>query len=330
MNICRTLKAHSFAAGLIASVLVLTPCTGVAQSYPNKPIRLIVPLPPGTANDLFTRLIAQRLSDIYKQQVVVDNRPGAGGVIASSLLVRAPADGYTLAMIGNPHLAAALIQATPPYRPLDDIAAITQVGSIPNVLVVAPNVPATTVQELIAHAKANPGKLNFASAGVGTSAHLAAEILSHSAGISVVHVPFKVMGDVYSAMLAGQMHFFVFTLPSAMPMLREGKLRALAITTAKRTSVLPNVPTIVEAGLPDAQSEAWIGLAAPAGVPRETIARLHLDVVKILGEPEILAHFAKQGAVSALDSTSESFTSFLKAEYVRYQKIIKDIGISSQ
>jgi tripartite-type tricarboxylate transporter receptor subunit TctC len=196
--------------------------------------------------------------------------------------------------------------------------------------VIAPKVPAGGIREFIAYAKANPGKLNFASAGIGTSAHIAAEIFNQAAGIQGVHVPFKLMADVYTAMLADQVQYYVFVLPTALPMLRDGKLRALAVTSSKRNAALPDVPTVVEAGLPEAQSSAWFGVVAPTGTPRKIIVRLHTDIVRILRESETRKRFNVQGADASVDTTPDAFKSLIKSEYARYQKLIRDIDLKPQ
>lgn len=321
------LSRTSLAVGCAA---LLAAAAAVAQQFPDKPIRMIVPLPPGSASDFLARTLGQSLSDAYKQQVVVDNRPGAGGLIGSTILTKATPDGYTLAMIAPPHIVATLLQSDPPYRPLADVVAVVAVATIPNLVVVAPNVPANNLQEFIAFAKLKPGQLNYASVGYGTLAHLSAEILIRAAGISAVHVPFKLNADAYAEMQAGRVHFFVFTVPAAAPMLREGKLRALAITGAKRSGAFPDVPAIGEAGLPGAQSVGWWGVVAPAGTPRKAVTRLNGDIVKILREPETREKFARQGAEVIDDTTPEGFMNLMKSEYVRYRKLIKDAGIKPQ
>lgn len=301
-----------------------------SQIYPTRPIRIIVPLSPGTASDHFTRRLGDGLSRIYKQQVVVDNRPGAGGLIASTLLARATPDGYTLAMLGNPHIAAALLQTSPPYRALDDIAPIATVAVIPNVLVVSSAIPGKSVQDFVSYALTRPGKLNFASAGVGTSAHLAGEIFNRAVGIQSQHIPYKIMSDVFSDAVGGQLHYFVFTLPAAMPMLRDGKLRALAVTSSKRSFILRDVPTMAESGYPNAESTAWIGLAAPAGTPPKVIEQLHRDVVVLSTTPDALKYYETQGAGVVADTTPQRFAQMMQTEHERYSRLIRELGLKTQ
>ena len=304
---------------------------GSGQAFPDKPIRMIVPLPPGTASDFLARTLGQSLSDAYQQQVVVDNRPGAGGMIGSSIVAKATPDGYTLAMVAAPHLLAPLLQITPPYRPLADFSAVVEVASLPNVVVVAASVPAKNIMELVALIKPKPGQFNYASLGFGTASHLAPEIFNRAAGISVVHVPFKVIPDVMTEMAAGRVHYTIFTAPASLTILRgDPRLRAIAVTSAKRSATFPDLPTVAEAGLPEAQSDVWFGVLAPAGTPARIVNRLNADIVRILREPATKEKFARQGAELVDDTTPAGFARLLETEYVRYQKLIKDAGLKPQ
>ena len=320
----------TYLRALCACAALLVAAAG-AQQFPERPIRMVVPLPPGTASDFLARTLGQRLADIYKQQVVVDNRPGAGGLIGSTIVAKASADGYTLAMIAPPHVVGPLLQKEPPYRPLDDFAAVIEVASLPNVIVIAPSVPAKNLQELVALIKPRPGEFNYASVGFGTSSHLAPEILNRAAGLKVVHVPFKVIPDVMSEMAAGRVHYTVFTAPASLTMLRgDPKLRAIAVTSARRSATFPDLPTVTEAGFPEATSDAWFGIVAPAGTPKKIIAQINADVIKVLREPETKEKFLRQGAEFVDDTTPDGFGRLLKTEYLRYQKLIKDVGIKPQ
>jgi len=300
-----------------------------AERYPAKPIRMVVPFPPGAASDFLARTLGQKLNELYGQQVVIDNRAGGGGIVGSTLISKAAPDGYTIGMIGQPHLVNALLQKDPPYRPLEDIACVTEVASLPNVLVVSPNITAKSVTELIAVAKARPGQLNFGSFGIGSSSHIAGEAFKAAAGIDIVHVPFKVLPDVITEMVAGRVHLYVFPLPAVMPMLKDGKLRPLAAGTAKPVPSLPGVPTISESGLPGFVTESWFGVVAPAGTPRTIIMQLNRDIIAILKTPETAERFLRQGA-DAVYGTPEQFRQLMQTEYVKYQKLVKDAGISSQ
>ena len=300
-----------------------------AETWPNKPIRMVVPFPPGAASDFLARVVGQKLNELYGQQVVIDNRPGAGGIVGSTLVVKSAPDGYTAGMVGQPHLMQPLLQKEPPYKPLEDISYITQVAVLPNVLVVSPQLPVKTVADVIALAKAKPGQLNFGSAGVGSSSHIAGEAFKAAAGINIVHVPFKLLPDIFAEMLAGRVQIYMFPLPAVMPMLKDSKLHVVAVGTLQPTPSLPGVPTMSESGLPGFQSESWFGLVGPAGMPRAHVAQLNRDVVKILAAPEIKERFMRGGAL-AVYGTSEEFKQLMQADYARYIKLVKDAGISSQ
>jgi tripartite-type tricarboxylate transporter receptor subunit TctC len=300
-----------------------------AERYPTKPIRMVVPFPPGAASDFLARTVGQKLNELYGEQVVIDNRPGGGGIVGSTLISKAVPDGYTLGMVGQPHLVNALLQKDPPYRPLEDIVCVTEVASLPNVLVVSPNITAKSVAELIAYAKARPGQLNFGSFGIGSSSHIAGEAFKAAAGIDIVHVPFKVLPDVITEMVAGRVHMYVFPLPAVMPMLKDGKLRPLAVGTAKHVPSLPGVPTIAESGLPGFTTESWFGVVAPVRISRNILTQLNRDIVNILKSPEVGEKFLLQGA-EPVYGTPEQFRQLMQTEYVKYQKLVKDAGISSQ
>lgn len=316
----------------LAAMLVLMFVAGAAaaQKFPERPIRVIVPLPPGSASDFLSRTLSGPLTELYGQQVVVDNRPGAGGLIGSSILAKATGDGYTYAMVAPPHTVAALLQKNPPYHPLRDFTMVMEVASIPNIIAVTPGLPARTLKELVALLKADPSKYNYASLGVGTLAHIGAEIFNQAAGVRTVHVPFKVVPDVLSETVSGRVHYLVFTVPTISPVVRDGRLRALAVTSAKRNPAFPNIPSVVEEGLPAARSDGWFGLLGPAGVPKKIVAQLAADVKKIITEPRIRETFAKQGAEAAVDSGPEAYDKLMKSEYERYVKLVKDVGMQTQ
>jgi tripartite-type tricarboxylate transporter receptor subunit TctC len=298
----------------------------VAQEYPGRPVRLIVPASPGTGMDFFGRTIGQALSDLYKQQVIADNRAGAGGLIGATTIAAATPDGYTLGMASTSTIISPLLQLNPPYRPIADFTPVALLASITSVLVVAPGVQAKTVQEFIALAKSRPGQFNFASIGSGTAAHLTAEIFNRAAGIDAVHVPFKIVADIYTEMLASRVHYLIFVSPASIPMLRDGKLRALAVTSAKRNAALPDTPSVVEAGLPDAEVDTLFGIIGPAGLPKAIIAKLHADIGRILQRPETRERFNRQGGEPAVDTTSAEYARQLHAEYERYRKLLPAIG----
>ena len=318
---------------IATALLALTPLAvraATAGAYPERPIRLIISSSPGTGADYFGRIIAMALTDMYKQQVVADNRTGAGGLIAMQTLAGANPDGYTIGTASSSMMVVPLLYAKQPYNPATDFSPIALLALIPSVVMISSTLPAKTVQELIAYAKPRPGQLNFASVGSGTAAHLSAEIFAKAAGIKAVHVPFKNVGDAWTEMFAGRLHFVVFVAPAVTPMMREPRVRALAVTTKTRTSGFPDLPTVVEAGLPDAVVETPFGIAAPVRVPRPVINKLHADIVTILKRPDTAERFARQGGVPAVDTTPESFGTLIKAEYELYRKLLPEIGIKPQ
>jgi len=320
--------SRSIAAVWLA--FALAPGIALSQDkWPTKPIRLIVPFTAGAASDVLGRIVAQRLSEIYGQQVVIDNRPGAGGLIGSELTRQAAPDGYTLAMVGQPHLSNALLREDKPYDPLKDFTAISLVASTANVIVLGKTVEAKTIPDLIALAKAKPGALNYGSAGVGSSSHLAGALFVSKAGINVVHVPFRIGADSRSALIAGTIHFYVYPAPAIMSMIRAGTLRALAVGSQKRAEALPDVPTSAEAGFGQYRSESWFGLIAPRGLPKALVTRINADAVKVLKEPVTQEKIVQQGARPGF-GTPEHFARMQRDEYNELAPLIKQIGMKVQ
>lgn len=301
-----------------------------AQNYPERPIRYIIPSSPGTGADFFGRYIAQGLTEIYKQQVVADNRAGAGGLIGCALIAQANPDGYTIGGASSSLMVSPLLQAKPPYHPVRDFAPIAMLASIPSVVMVSATLPVKTVQELVAYAKPRPGQLNFASVGSGTAAHLSAELFAKTGEFKAVHVPYKNVADAWGEMFAGNIHFIVFVAPAVTPMMKEPRLRALAVTSKTRNAQFPDLPTVSEAGLPGATVETPFGVAAPAKTPRAIINKLHADIVTLLKRPETRERFARQGGVPMVDTTPESFGELIKAEHELYRKLIAEIGLKPQ
>lgn len=301
----------------------------VAQSYPTRPVRMVVPFPPGAASDFLARTLGAKLGDTWGQQVVIDNRPGAGGLIGGTLVARASPDGYTIALIGQPHLTATLLSNDPPWDPFKDFAHIGLVATMPNVVTVGPGLQVNSVSELIAQVKAKPGFYNVGSAGVGSSSHLAAEMFNSAAGLKAVHIPFKLLGDIFTEMYAGRVHYYLFPVPAAMPALREGKLKPLAVGGRARAPALPNVPTLTESAMPGFTSETYFGLLGPAALPKKVIAQVNADSVKLLKTEDLRNRFQQQGA-EATPSTPEEFHKIQQSEFQRVAKIVKDIGIKPQ
>ncbi|HSE02141.1 MAG TPA: tripartite tricarboxylate transporter substrate binding protein [Burkholderiales bacterium] len=299
------------------------------EKWPVKPIRMIVPFTAGSASDVLGRIVGQRLSEMWGQQLVIDNRPGAGGLIGSELTRQAAPDGYTVTMIGQPHLSNALLREKKPYDPLTDFTAISFVGSNPNVIVLGKGVEAKTIPDLIALAKAKPGAMNYGSAGVGSSSHLAGALFVSKAGINVVHVPFRIGADSRSALIAGTIQFYVYPLPAIVGMLKAGSLRALAVGSPKRAPALPDVPTSAEAGFPQYRSVSWFGLIAPQGVPKRLVTRINTDSVSVLKEPGTREKFMQQGAEPGF-GPPEHFAKLQRDEYAELAPLIKSIGMKVQ
>lgn len=320
---------HGIVAVLILALGSLPGFAAEQSKWPTKPIRMIVPFTPAAASDVLGRLLAQRLTETYGQQVVVDNRPGAGGLIGSELTRDAVPDGYTIAMVGQPHLSNVLIREKKAYDPLKDFAAISLVAFTHNVIVLGSGVNVKSIPELIALAKASPGKLNYGSAGVGSSSHLAGALFAAKAGIDVVHVPFRQGPDSRIALTSGTIQFYVYPLPAIMGAIKAGQLRALAVGGDKRAEALPEVPTAAEAGFPAYHSESWFGLIAPRRVPRAIITKLNADTVKILQEDDMRRKFAQQGAVPGF-GPPEHFAKMQADEYAELSALIKQIGMKAQ
>ena len=298
--------------------------------YPLRPIRMIVAAAPGSADEFFARSLGERMESFYKRRVVIDSRPGAGGLIGNTLVSRANADGYTLGMVSVTRLITALMREEPPYRALADIVGVAHVASITNVLVVAPAMPARTAQDFVRHARAHPGDLNYASLGIGSASHLAGEVFSRALGIEAVHVPYRALINTFAEMGLGRVHYAVLTLPAVLAPVRDGRLRALAVMTPLRSSVLPEVPAIAEVGLPDAQFDSWSGIVAPVGTPRRVVEQLHGDIVHALRHAPLRKRFLQQGAESTPESTPDGFMRHMQEEYLRFQALIRAGGIRAE
>ena len=297
-----------------------------APAYPTKPIRLVVPFPAGGATDILARAVAQKLTEAWGQAVVVDNRPGAGGNIGSELVAKATPDGYTLEMgtVGT-HAINASLYAKMPYDHVKDFAPVILVAGVPNVLVVTPSLPANSVQELIAYAKANPGKLNFASSGSGTSIHLSGELFKVMAGVEMTHIPYKGSAPALQDLIGGQVQLMFDNLPPSLPQIKSGKLRALGVTTATRSAALPDTPTIAESGLPGFEASSWFGVLAPAGTPPAIVAKLNTEIARWLATPEAREKLVALGATAA-GGTPEDFARHIAAETAKWAKVVKDSG----
>jgi tripartite-type tricarboxylate transporter receptor subunit TctC len=310
-----------------AAALALLGTSAWSQAYPNKPIRMIVGFPPGGGTDVVARVIGAKLQEWYNQPVVVENRPGATGTIGADFVAKSAADGYTLIMghVNSTGIAPNLF-AKLPYDPIKDFAGVSYVGYVPNVLAVHPTVNAKSVSELVALAKSQPGKMNYASSGNGSTQHLAGEMFKQLTGTSIVHVPYKGSGDAIKDLLAGTVNMNFDTMPPVMPHIQSGRLRGLAISTPKRLAQLPDVPTFEEAGIKGFDVTNWYGVQAPAATPREIVLKLSADINKAMQVPEVRARLEAVGT-QLNEQSAAQFDAFMKAEVAKYAKLIKDAGI---
>ena len=297
-----------------------------AQPYPSKPIRFVVPYPAGGPLDTVARLLAQKVSESTKQPVIVDNKPGAGGNIGADTVAKSAPDGYTILMGAvATHAINPALYASMPYDPVRDFAPVTQVASTPNVLVVNPSIPATTVREFIAHAKANPGKLNFGSGSTGSAGHLAGELFKTLAGVDMTHVPYKGAAPAMQDLIGGQIHLMFDNLASALTQVRAGRVKALAVTTAQRSALAPELPTIAEAGLPGFDISTWFGIFAPAGTPRDALERLHAEFTRALASADVRERMVNLGA-DPVGNRPEEFAAYIRREAEKYARLVKASG----
>lgn len=317
-------------AGLLIAALALPVHGAWAQAYPSKGTRFIVPYPPGGGADTLARAVAQKLSEAWAQPVVIDNRPGAGGNIGSAIAAKSPPDGHSLllATLGpmaiNPTLYDKL-----PYDSIRDFAHITQLANVPGIVVVHPSLPVKNVRELIAFAKANPGKLRHASAGLGGPSHLGAELFKSAAHVKMIHVPYKGAGPALIDVMAGNVEVYFGNVVSVVPQVKSGRVRALGITSMRRTAVVPELPTLHEQGLKGFETGSWFGVSAPAGTPREIVKRLHAEITRIITLPEVRDRLAGEGA-QFVGSTPDEFTQFVRAEIVKWGKVVKTSGAKAE
>ena len=313
---------------IAAALIALCSSVAAAQSYPNRPIRWIVTYPPGGPTDAVARTVGAELTKAWGQQIVIDNRAGAGGVIGTDLAAKAAPDGYTLlfgtsaGLTINPALSSKL-----PYNALKDFAPVSLLVLNPQILVLNNGVPAASVKELVAYAKANPGKLNYASVGQGSPNHLGMELLKALAGIDMVHVPYKGTGPAITDLLAGQVQLMFNSMPSVLPLVRSGKLKGIAVGSAQRSPAAPDIPTVAEAGVPGFENVTWYGMFAPAKTPHDIVVKLNRQVVAILADPQMAQRLAAQGA-EPRSSSPEELVKFMQVESARWKKVIKTSGIA--
>jgi tripartite-type tricarboxylate transporter receptor subunit TctC len=313
-----------FVVGMLVSGLAL------AQSWPAKPLRIVIAQAPGSATDVISRVVANPLSESLGQPIVIDARPGAGGVLGTEVAARSAPDGYTLFMGNNStHGSNPAVYAKLPYDAVKDFAPVSFVASVPYVLVVDPALPVKSVQEFIAYAKARPGKLNYASAGNGSTHHFCGELFKSMTGIDMQHIPYKGSGPGIAGLLGGEVSMMFSNVADIGSQIKAGKVKPLAVTATKRASTLPEVPTMAEAGLPDFVITSWFGLLVPAGTPAPIVARLNAETVKVLGRAEVKSTLAAQG-LEVAPSTPEQFAAHIKSEIARFTRIAKAAGIKAE
>jgi tripartite-type tricarboxylate transporter receptor subunit TctC len=326
----RFFRAGRVAVFAVLACLITAPPAALAQSYPSRPIRIVVPFPPGGGTDIGTRIIAQKLQEAWGQPVVVENKPGAAGIVGTEYASKAAPDGYTL-MMGNigTHAINVSLYKKLPYDPIKDFAPISQVAGLPLFLVVHPSVPANSVKELIALAKAKPGQLNFSSSGAGGAPHVAGELFKNMAGVDIVHIPYKGGAPAVVDLLSGQVTMSFATVLESLPHVKAGKLRALAVTSARRSAAMPDIPTMSEAGVPGYESISWLGLYAPAGTSKEIVNKISAEAVRIINLAEVKEKLLQQGA-EPIGTTPEQLAATLQSDTAKYARIIRDSGYKAE
>jgi tripartite-type tricarboxylate transporter receptor subunit TctC len=311
---------------LVACAALVLAYQAYAQNYPVRPLRLVVPFSAGGAADVPGRILTQKLSETLGHQVVVDNRPGAGSTIGAELVAKAPPDGYTLLTISNTHFVSAALYKKLTYDAVNDYSPVTQVTSAPNVIVVHPSLPVKTVKELIALAKAKPGKIDYASSGNGSTQHLTGALFCKMAGIEMTHIPYRGSGPVTADLLSGQVTVGFPGIAGMLQHIKAGKLRALAVTSAKRSPELPDLPTVAQAGVKGYDVTAWFGVAGPKGVPRDIVLKLHTELLRILKNPDVQRLLLTAGQEVAWQETPELFGEMLKVESAKWARMVKESG----
>jgi tripartite-type tricarboxylate transporter receptor subunit TctC len=321
------MKLHLLMLKTVAALLALT-SIAAAQDYPSKPVRVIIPFPPGGVNDTVGRLVATQLSTRLGKQFIVDNRGGAGGTVGTELAANAPKDGYTLLVVSLAHTVNPWLYKLP-YDPIKAFAPIAIVASAPNVIVVHPSLPVHSVKELVDMAKQQPGKLQYASAGVGSFMHLGGELFKLAAGVDLLHVPFRGAGPAMIDIVGGHTKVAFATTITAPPFIRDGKLRALGVGAASRSPALPDVPTVSEAGVPGSEVANWIGLVAPAGTPQPIIDKLSREIAAIQDAPEVKQQFASEGA-EVVRMSPAAFGTYMATETAKWERVVKEGGIKAE
>jgi tripartite-type tricarboxylate transporter receptor subunit TctC len=313
---------------MLAALIALASPSG-AQSWPNKPVKIVVPFGPGGPADVYARILGQELTGVFGQQFIIDNKPGAGALIGTDIAAKSAPDGYTLLMMSNTHTTNETLFANKPYALMRDLVAVTSVNSSDLVMVVHPSVPAKTLQEFIALAKAKPGQLSYSSSGPGTPYHMAGELFKAMSGTDILHVPHKGSAEARNDVMGGHVQMMFDAVTAMKGNIDAGQVRALATTGTKRSAVLPDVPTVSEAGVPGYEATIWLGIMAPAGTPKEIVDRLNAEIAKIIAKPEIKAAWAKQGAVPMIMTPAE-FDAFLRRDIDKWAKVVEKSGARIQ
>jgi len=313
---------------VLLTALLAVPAA-VAQTWPDKPVKIVVPFGPGGPADVYARVLGQALTEVFKQQFIVENKPGAGAVIGTDIVAKAAPDGYTLLMMSNTHTTNETLLKNKPYELLRDLVPVAPVNSSDLVMVVHPSVPAKTLQEYIALAKAQPGKLTYASSGPGTPYHMAGELFKAMSGTDILHVPHKNSGDARNDVMGGHVQMMFDAVTAMKGSIDAGQVRALATTGDKRSTVLPNVPTVSEAGVPGYEATIWLGIMAPKGTPKAIVDRLNQEIAKVIATPAIKDAWAKQGAVP-MTMTPDAFGDYLKRDIAKWANVIQKAGIQPQ
>jgi tripartite-type tricarboxylate transporter receptor subunit TctC len=310
-------------------VLLVAATQAFAQSYPSKPIRIVVPYPPGGFNDTLGRTLAAKFQEAWGEPVIVENKPGANTVIGSDYVAKSQPDGYSLLIVAFPFAVTPSLLKAMPYDTLKDFQPVILAATSPNLLVVNPQVPIHTVKELIAAAKAKPQSLSYASTGNGSSNHISMELFKSLAGVDIVHIPYKGSAPAVTDLLGGQVQVMFDNVPNVLPHVKAGKLRALAVSGAKRTPLVPDVPTVAEAGVPGYELTVWFGLVAPAGTPRDIVQKLNAESLRILAMPDVRERFLAQG-VEPQGSTPEQFADHIRSQMAKWSKVVRDAGVKAE
>ena len=323
------MKYSPFTRIAIAGFAIL--CTGLAgaQEFPVKPIRFIVPFGPGSATDALARVIGLKMTEMWGQQVIVENRPGAGSVVGTGVAAKSPPDGHTLLMVSASHAINATLYSKLPFDPVKDFSGVTPVALIPNILIVHPTLPVKNVKDLVALAKSKPGEFNYTSAGIGSNSHLNGEVFRSTAGIKIVHVPFKGFAEAITEIIAGRLEMTFAPSILAAQHIKAGKVRPLAVGTSRRSSAFPELPTMVEAGVPDCVFDGWFAVMVPAGTPKPVIDKLNGAIANILRMPDVAKQLQNQGA-DPMVMTPDVFDKFIRSEVVKLGKIVRESGAKAE